>query len=399
MGVNRSKVVGEGTEGPASAPPLRHIPELDGIRGLAALSVFFHHILFSTLNMKGWSLPAQIFAWLAHPGSYGVNLFFILSGFLITSILLADRSKPHYYNNFYWKRALRILPLYILCLLAILAFYPNSKSFVLLCVFFISNFAIVFHVTGLGPFWTLAVEEQFYLIWPTVVHRRSLEQVKRWSAILVVLTILARFAAAVIGHHDYHLTFFCCDGLAAGAWMACWMKQRTQGIGDGTNIQSYAIMAMFAGSASVALSLLPRLSLAFSNAFEYTGACILLAGAFLLVLIHRGAPALAIFRSAVLTFFGLISYAFYMFHLFVLELYDAKIGIPLPNHYAAYFIRFTAVFAGTLVLCLLSRYLFEIPIMSLRKYVLKPSRLQAGVVHPQPHTASPVSERARTESN
>jgi peptidoglycan/LPS O-acetylase OafA/YrhL len=316
-----------------------------------------------------------------------------LSGFLITSILLGDQGKPHYYGNFYWKRVLRILPVYTLGLLVFLALHPDAKVFALLCVFFISNFASILGVVPHGPFWTLAIEEQFYLVWPVLVHRRSLEQIKRWSTGVVILCIAARFAFAAVGHSNYYLTLLSCDGLAAGAWIACWRKQTSDAEDTVAKARFYACLAFLAGVASIALSHLPRLTTAFAVGFESTGADTVLAALFVLILVYRGSTALAPLRSPVVTFLGLISYAFYMLHLFALELYDRTIGLPAVNDYGAYVMRLTSVFAGTAILSLLSRYLVERPAMSLRKYVLQPERSEGalgfGVLRAPERTASP----------
>ncbi len=202
---------------------LRHVPELDGIRGLAALAVFFHHVCFTSVHVNaepGW--PSLI-AWLYRMSAYGnrgVDLFFALSGFLITSILLQDRRSSRYYQDFYWKRALRILPLYLVCLLGVLIFL-HQYAYVALSAFFVVNFASVLHVQGFGPFWTLSIEEQFYLLWPTVVRRKTVAQVRGWALGLGVTAIGLRYVFALRGHHNYSLTFLHCDGLAFGALLAC----------------------------------------------------------------------------------------------------------------------------------------------------------------------------------
>jgi peptidoglycan/LPS O-acetylase OafA/YrhL len=155
---------------------LVHIRELDGLRGIAAIMVFFHHVCFTSINPDVWGPGVRFIYSLSSQGFAGVDVFFVLSGFLITSLLVEDRSDPAYYQNFYWKRALRILPLYAICLLAVYTFSPNTGGYVLLSALFISNFAHLFNIASDGPFWTLAIEEQFYLLWPTVVRRRSIAQ-------------------------------------------------------------------------------------------------------------------------------------------------------------------------------------------------------------------------------
>src|SRR5215467_16184886 len=98
------------------------MPELDSIRGIAVLLVLFFHGFGFRYGLEGLSGLPKLFVAATLPGWIGVNLFFVLSGFLITGILLDAKSKPNYYKNFYTRRALRILPLYyaVLLFLAVL---------------------------------------------------------------------------------------------------------------------------------------------------------------------------------------------------------------------------------------------------------------------------------------
>ena len=178
------------------------------------------------METPGWGAQVRTLHAIFSQGNSGVDVFFVLSGFLITAILIESRKSSSYYQDFYWKRALRILPLYILVLLGVLLFMPNSTRYVIISAFFISNFAQLLHVTTEGPLWTLAIEEQFYLLWPTVVRRRSIEQLRHWALGIGITAIVLRLVAAIFGHYNYHFTFFRCDALAAGAFLACWYLQR-----------------------------------------------------------------------------------------------------------------------------------------------------------------------------
>ena len=128
------QVVKTGT--PAKVNPLARkeirIPELDGIRGIAVLLVLALHGFAWPMQWETWHGFPRVIQLLTLPGGLGVNLFFVLSGFLITGILLDAAGEPHYFRNFYGRRALRILPLYYLTLLLIFVPYPSSGKFVLL---------------------------------------------------------------------------------------------------------------------------------------------------------------------------------------------------------------------------------------------------------------------------
>jgi len=356
---------------------LAHIRELDGIRGIAAIAVLFHHVCFTSIQPQNWGSGIQALYHLSAYGNTGVDLFFVLSGFLITSLLIQDRGSSTYYQSFYWKRALRILPLYILCLVGVFLFVPNSHAYVLLSALFIVNFAQVFHVVSTGPFWTLAIEEQFYLIWPTVVRRRSVEKLTRWSIGVALGAVILRLIAAYFGHYNYYVTFLHCDGLAIGALIACRYSQRSgQGASSVPIKTAWIATAFVAGAVFLALRFLPYSSaraVPFLAASEQTGISLLAGSIVAFVIVHTGARYLAAFRSRLFTFFGLISYAVYMIHTYVLIAYDRLRGPLPPGDLAAYEIRFFTVLGVSVALSLLTYYLIERPSLSLRKYVLPPS--------------------------
>src|SRR5215467_9983632 len=149
--------------------------ELDGLRGIAVLLVVYHHWMPLTLNISGDSVAGRLGAlsW------SGVDLFFVLSGFLIGGILLDHKNSPSYFKTFYIRRVCRILPLYILCLAL---FYMTKSSGWLWnsplpwysYATFTQNFWTAFRGNSaealwLVPTWSLAVEEQFYLTLPLLL--------------------------------------------------------------------------------------------------------------------------------------------------------------------------------------------------------------------------------------
>jgi peptidoglycan/LPS O-acetylase OafA/YrhL len=356
---------------PAHTRPLIHIRELDGVRGIAAIMVFFHHLCYTSIDPAGWGPFIRILRTISIGGSTGIDIFFVLSGFLITSLLIAARKSPAYYRDFYWKRALRILPLYILCLLGVLTMIPGAATYVFLSAIFLANFAPLFHIINVGPFWTLAIEEQFYLAWPTVVRRRSVEQIQHWTLVIGLSAVLLRLIAAPTGHHNYYFTFFRCDGLAFGAFLACWFYRRPTASSNLGHESLRILVGIAFGIALILPSLLlqPRL-IAFQNALTQTGITLLCGSTIAWIIRNKNRAHLAPLRSPVLTFFGLISYAMYMTHLYVMRSYDALHGPLQPGDNLAYASRLFAVLSVTIALCLLTRYLIELPAISLRRFVL-----------------------------
>jgi peptidoglycan/LPS O-acetylase OafA/YrhL len=178
----------------------RKLSSLDGVRGLAIIAVMFYH-LSSSLMIIG---PLTRFLCRAFSfGWAGVDLFFVLSGFLITGILLDTRPAENYFSSFYARRALRIFPLAYAFLLFGFTFFPrwvspqamplDADRWVYFC--YLTNWLFLWKGnvgrTVLGHFWTLAVEEQFYLVWPLCVR------VLRARILLPVL--LATEAAVIAG--------------------------------------------------------------------------------------------------------------------------------------------------------------------------------------------------------
>jgi peptidoglycan/LPS O-acetylase OafA/YrhL len=206
----------------------RHWPELDGLRGLAILLVIPHNVdRFGPVH--DWTRLAAIGA---HLGWIGVQLFFVLSGFLITRNLLDSRGSPRYYSTFYARRALRILPLCVATLVFLLLVLPRLVTLPprVLATYdqqvwlwtFLSNWA---GGSGRGVywfphFWSLAVEEQFYVVWPFVVALAIPRRLVPVCAALVFGAILARCVMLGSGSSTiaiYENTLCRMDALALGA--------------------------------------------------------------------------------------------------------------------------------------------------------------------------------------
>lgn len=218
---------------------VKHSAYLDGIRGLAvAVVVLFH---FNSLLNAGLGKvsPLLLIGRLFLCGWLGVDIFFVLSGFLITGIILRERTETNFWNSFYLRRALRILPAFLVVLTSTLLathfLLPTIKimpSSVIMSIFFMANWTIVNHaeLPLLGHLWSLAVEEQFYFLWPQAVTRLSASGVLKLSAMLAVLCEFLRIGLA-LAHTNayvlYKITPTSIDGLAIGAALAASMTKPT----------------------------------------------------------------------------------------------------------------------------------------------------------------------------
>lgn len=220
-----------------------HVPALDGVRGLAIVLVLVLH--FRVPALLGSPL-GKIYDRLALAGWVGVDLFFVLSGFLITGILLDTKNDPHYLSNFFARRFLRIFPVYygflffLYVLLAHLhpfrsAGYTNAVAHQAWFWLYGTNILIALHGTwsvapGTAHFWSLAVEEQFYILWPAVIWCTPGRRVKRLCIALILGAPLLRLFLWSRGANpiaNYVLMPTRVDALAIGALIAASLRDPT----------------------------------------------------------------------------------------------------------------------------------------------------------------------------
>jgi len=326
-----SAVTQDGAEIAAQAPadhaPAKehvHIPPLDGVRGLAILAVLASHTAETMTGEFGLaSLPFRV----AQLGWAGVDLFFVLSGFLITGILCDAKERAHYFKNFYARRTLRIFPLYYSALLIVLVLGLLVPSLALWGTQnpawmwpYLTNFMIGIHGAGsfgvLDHFWSLAVEEHFYLVWPAVVFFLSRRNVMIVAACAMVVAFLLRLSVTDIetGMHisGYVVTPMRMDSLAAGALIA--LAARGPG-----GIKALIKPALIIGSAALtlfALIVALRSTTSYHDAFIGTIGLSLLWAMFgsLLVLSLTVREMSAVMSAPVLRWFGKYSYGLYVWH-------------------------------------------------------------------------------------
>ncbi len=211
-----------------------HVPELDGVRGLAILIVTAYRFAKDIPTDTSLGQALQLTFSL---GERGVELFFILSGFLITGILLDGQGRPHYFRNFIARRSLRIFPLYFGSLLLLLVgtkFIPAFREMFAPAIdnqFYLWTYLVNIKMSlanqwcfgYLDHFWSLAVEEHFYFVWPVVLYFLAPKWALRTAIGLAIASVIARVMFVLLTTNDVApdvLTIFRCDALLMGAALA-----------------------------------------------------------------------------------------------------------------------------------------------------------------------------------
>jgi peptidoglycan/LPS O-acetylase OafA/YrhL len=281
-------------------PGRAYYPELDGVRAMAALLVMGFHFC-----------QAKHMAGVAILGQTGVDLFFVLSGFLITGILLiAEPGDWHEVRTFYVRRTLRIFPLYYgFLLLAVALGWKISAPYWV----YLENFYLAVKVPMIGPahFWSLAVEEQFYLLWPFLVLflPRRLLLGAMWT--VVAMAILTRLAILPTSISGFYFSPARMDGLAAGGLLAMY-HQRRQLTGHRRLLLMMMVMAAVAVWAE--WWIFRGKSQPLVEVTKFTLTTVFYAGAVGYLVSGGQSPFNGVLRSTPMRFVGRISYGLYVFH-------------------------------------------------------------------------------------
>lgn len=351
-----------------------YIPALDGVRGVAILVVIVYHFAggFTVFGLQ----PFRV-GWL------GVDLFFVLSGFLITSILYDTRSTDGYYKNFYMRRVLRIFPIYYLFWVVLLFLTPLTHfqwtTQHLLYAVYLGNPGVLFWPNlfqfpsvRLGHLWSLAVEEQFYLFWPFMV--RVLDTRRRLltaCAIMFIGALLLR-TAMCLGYDtaptSTDILLPCrIDALAIGAALAVLARSPL-----GPSILRFAPLSAAICGISFALIVAVRHSADQSDigmaTIGFTLLALLFASLIAMTRIKGGASD-RLFSNQWLRFFGKISYGLYLYHFALLpSLYRLQDPIVQGLHFrvVALPVYFVACLSACTAVAWLSFTYIERPILSLK---------------------------------
>jgi peptidoglycan/LPS O-acetylase OafA/YrhL len=324
------------------------IVDLDGIRGLAILSVLVWHYVCGSKSHYGIQgrladvlVPFNL-SW------SGVDLFFVLSGFLIGGILYDAKYACNYYRTFYFRRCYRILPLYLIWLVLFLIglyavdvkWYGNVALFNYdlpvwsYCLFLQNVFVAFSYKFGAGWMlvtWSLAVEEQFYILLPFMIRNLSLKAIVRLTVGVIVFAPALRFALVL--RHNYYgpYTLLPCRADALGFGVLLALACRNQRIWTWLTSHRRDIYLTFLvlGVGLSVFILRPRIRLL--NTVGYSWLAAFYASLLLLVLVNPGKMERLVFRNPVLVRLGTIAYAVYLLHQGINGLYHYTLRSRMPS--------------------------------------------------------------------
>lgn len=346
------------------------IKGLNGLRAIASMTVVIGHIELIKMD-SGLENSFYIFKnW----GSLGVNLFFVLSGFLITTLLLIEKEKTGSINrkNFYIRRSLRILPLYFSILISTIFIFNYSPSWItlILCASIFPNIA---HAFSLGWFyspnlWSIGVEEQFYLFWPSILKRKLKSIIIICLFFIFVYPLLPHLIQFVLNqlHFSkenlnlvekiYNVLNF--NSMATGALISILYYQRNFLINK---------LLTFSPILNVFLVTLPfilwfsNVNFGFFQVSIYSGLF-----AWMIILIVNGTLT-RFFEAKILIFLGQISYGIYMYH-YIILLMLMKFIHPYFDNYSitANIVLYVLVILLTILLSYISYHFFEKNILKLK---------------------------------
>jgi peptidoglycan/LPS O-acetylase OafA/YrhL len=356
-------------------------PELDIVRAFAFFAVFLSHWIYRDLpyymeHHVPW-IVAKPLNLLSYAGSFGVMVFFCLSSYLITGLLLKEISSQGHINvpSFYMRRVLRIWPLYMvfIALALVLAWIDPNEKFgwkqALAFFFFSGNWiwSLGFAVdTVATPLWSISVEEQFYLVWPWLVRRATAKGLRKTALVLMLIAALNRVLVIThVIHADlWHNTFTQLDSIALGTLLAVGVPLSWNKFRDSQRplIFVTGLLGIYFGQALSNIDVIEWKSFITYPLSALCSAAIL--WSMIGVRLNRESPVVKAFVHL-----GKISYGLYVFHTFCIYVVT-KLLAHLPFH-PHFIIGFTARGVGgmalTIFLATISYRWMEEPILKLKK--------------------------------
>jgi peptidoglycan/LPS O-acetylase OafA/YrhL len=312
-------------------PLLRPVmPELDSIRGIAVLAVLIYHGFYWKTDLAAFPRFERVIITAFSAGRLGANLFFVLSGFLITGLLLDSRDRKDYFRRFYIRRGLRILPAYLAILAILIVTHYATSAFILLSLAYLSNITPLFGVAiGYPVLWSLAVEEHFYIVWPTIVRWLRAQALLYCSLAIIVLSPICRLLSFYIAanrgfvtHEINDYTWNSADGLACGAVLAIILREYNLGRRRLLRVCCFCILL----SAAIWIFGLPFGIISrqrpFGMALQVVPWHFLFVALLGICLVVGTGQRHSLVQVPILRFFGEISYGLYLIHVLVFEGFD-----------------------------------------------------------------------------
>ncbi|RAJ92129.1 peptidoglycan/LPS O-acetylase OafA/YrhL [Larkinella arboricola] len=351
--------------------PAGYLPQLDALRAFAVTLVLIYH----------W-FPQDALINKTPNGAIGVTLFFVLSGFLITQILIQNRNQmlagqttpSAIYRNFIVRRALRIFPVYYLFLTFVYFVLPdksdisNSPAY-----YYLYAYNILLHQTDnwadlLSPFWTLSVEEQFYLVWPFVVLLTPRLQLRRVIIFTIFLGLATRIWWGLTSHSQGILTLTCLDSFGIGALWSYILVEQPEKIPTfrrqlrwATLLALVCFLFILTQPHTSSLRLFQRIILSILSLYLVAQSTI-----------GFGGITGRVLTNPALIYMGKISYGIYVYHMIVstyltgLILNKLSRFSPISLH--NFWIHLVSSFLLLIILASLSWFLIEKPITNLKRY-------------------------------
>jgi peptidoglycan/LPS O-acetylase OafA/YrhL len=371
-----------------------HIPVLDGMRGIAVLLVIVYH--FTAHHVKQSIEPGSfngVFSQFFNVGWCGVDLFFVLSGFLITGILCDAKGASNYFPKFWMRRILRIFPLYYGFLLVLFVLVPLAHRFSPLIQQHLaeqrwlwgygSNFyySMASHplidAFRLQHFWSLAIEEQYYLIWPFVIFFLQPRAAIRVSLVCIAVALGLRVILAAKGCDPiiiWNLTPCRMDGLAVGALCALAVRADFK---MNALLKAVRPITILSAMGLIAILFWRRTWSWDDRVMESVGISLinLFCGGILLAAINSstGTALQWLLSCPVLTIFGFYSYAIYVFHFPLIREFNRWFSINrLSLDFHSWFLGLAVNVACSTIISLfvamLSWHLYEKHFLKLKSY-------------------------------
>lgn len=371
-------------EKPNSSQQAIYKPQLDGLRGIAFGAVFCSHAVPPSVEVWTRATGTEIGPWIAaliRSGRFGVDLFFVLSSYLITDLLLRERLKYGTVDvkAFWMRRALRIWPLYYVFIVFAFVLGPYvmpheqlPSGYKLALVSFTGNWAIAFY--GWQPsitmhLWSISIEEQFYVAWPLLVRWVRPSNIAKLSVALLFLSYATRFYMIEsqgdgLGPHLWCNSVARLDPIAMGALAALLLNQRSFTLPAG-------LSAVGAIAACITIVAVSRYEQVFNSPACGASAYLLVSvSCLVLLLCALSGRSNWLLTSRPAAYLGRVSYGAYVFHFFFCRLLDQRTSLGV--------IKPLLTLALTLTAAAISYQWLELPFLKLKSRFRRANQ-------PQPH--------------